>query len=276
MKKITALFSLITAALILSGTLLFAGNNDPDHPVYSWNDEQFAAAFDEVARNFGAIEYASYTFMVEFGRHPESLQELRETGHLNVEMTNPYYESGVVDLTEEDIPDGHLAGNIFMRVESGGYIVFIEAYYVRSNGEYPTVHSMIKQITLYQSEIDHAYLFEQDIPRDEQFTAVYCRQAVDAIESFLQRKGRSPDDFIDMYDHGDVNVRYFNPVTGEMAVSSEEMSAGDFYYKKVGDETYTLIGWGREEPVFFATTDESEEIWFYETYFPEEVETGEE
>jgi hypothetical protein len=35
--------------------------------VRDWNDKQLRDAFDEVARNYGACEYATYTFMVEFG-----------------------------------------------------------------------------------------------------------------------------------------------------------------------------------------------------------------
>jgi hypothetical protein len=60
-----------------------------------------------------------------------------------------------------------------------------------------------------------------------------------------------------------VNVHYYNPVTGNLVASSEELSAGNYMYRKVGEKGYTLIGWGREEPVFFATTDDTEEMNFY-------------
>jgi hypothetical protein len=229
---------------------------------HDWTDQDFRQAFDEVARNYGAVEYATYTFMVEFARAPYSMQELIDTGHLNVIMTNPYTGEDVISLTPEDFPDGDHAGNIYLTDRDEGHEAHIEAYYVR-NGTPPMVHSMLKRIYLYTSSIDHAYFFENDLPRDEQMTAVYCRQAVDALESIQQKIGKSPDDFEDMYIRGDVNVHYVNPVTGELAVSSEELSAGDFSYKKIGDEGYMLIGWGRERPVFFATTDDAESDAFY-------------
>jgi len=227
-----------------------------------WTDAQYRAAFDEVARNYGATEYATYTFMVEFGRSPHSLKELVDSGHLNVLMTNPYTGGEVVSLVPEDYPNGHLAGNILVADRDEGNETHAEAYYVRKDRE-PMVHSMIKRIYLYTSSVDHAYLFENELPRDEQFTAVYCMQAIDALESFQQKIGESPASFEDMYVRGDVNVHYYNPVTDELAVSSEELSAGDFYYRKIGDEGYELVGWGRERPVFFATTDEATETAFY-------------
>jgi len=231
----------------------------------TWTREQLGAGFDEVARNYGATEYAIYTFMVEFGRAPQSLDELRETGHLNVIMTNPYTGGEVESLTVEDYPDGDLIGNILVSNKlNNGREARVETWFLRPQGRHTLIsRSMVKRIALYESEIDHGYFFENDLPRDEQFTAIYCSQAMDALESFAQKKGRSPDDFEDMYDNGDVNVHYVNPVTGELAVSSEELSPGDFCYRKIGDDGYTMIGWGRERPVFFATTDADEEMNFY-------------
>jgi hypothetical protein len=228
----------------------------------NWTDAQYRAAFDETARNFGAAEYATYTFMTEFGRSPHNLKELIDTGHLNVLMTNPYTGGEVLSLEPEDYPNGHLAGNMLIADRDEGKETHIEAYYVRKDRE-PMVHSMIKRIYLYTSSVDHAYLFENDLPRDEQFTAVYCMQAIDALESFQQKIGKSPDSFEDMYTRGDVNVHYINPVTGDLAVSTEDISAGDFFYGKIGDEGYELVGWGRDRPVFFATTDEATETAFY-------------
>ena len=230
-----------------------------------WTQEEYDAAFDEVARNFGAVEYATYTFMVEFSRAPDSLDELRQTGHLNVLMSNPYTGGEVRSLTRADFPDGDLAGNIFVADRDEGREAHIQAFYVRNTNP-PTVRSMIKRVYLYQSEVDHRYMFENDLPRDEQMVVAYCLQAIDALESFRQKVGESPKDFEDMYVRGDVNVHYINPITGELVVSSQELSAGNYFYRKIGDEGYLLIGWGRTRPVFFATTDESEEEKFYQTW----------
>jgi len=234
------------------------------HDYGNWTDEQFRYAFDEVARNYGAVEYAAFTFMVEFGRTPEDIHELIDTGHLNVRMTNPYTNGPVEALTQADIPDGNLIGNIGISTHDDGNAVWIEAWYLRRDeGGTMFSRSMEKRIFLFSSEVDYAYFFENDLTREEQVTAIYCRQAVDAIESFLQRNGRSPDNFIDMYDNGDVNTRYVNPMTDSLATSTEDLSPGDFLYRKIGEDGYTLIGWGYSEPVFFATTDDVEEMHFY-------------
>ncbi len=252
----------------LSAILVFACLLAPQ-PAYAgtayWTDAQFRWAFDEVARNLGAIEYASFTYMVEFGSPPDSLDDLRSTGHLNVLMTNPYTGGEVVSLTREDYPDGDLAGNVLVAEREQYEELHIEAWFIRP-GDTANVRSMVKRISLYQSEVDREYFFGNELPRDEQMVTVYCRQAIDAIESFIQRNGRSPEHFDDMYANGDVNVHYINPISGELAVSSEELSEGDFLYRKMGEEGFTLIGWGREQPVFFATTEDSEETAFYDTY----------
>ena len=233
----------------------------------TWSDEDLAGAFDEVARNFGAIEYAAYTYMVEFNRVPESLDDLISTGHLNVEMTNPYTSGDVLSLTREDVPDGDLAGNVLMYSADEGREVHVETWMVRNDEGYGLyTRSMIKRIYIFSNEITYNYIFENELSRDEQLTAVYCVQAMDAIESFAQRNGVSPVDFADMYENGDVNVHYINPFTGMLAISSETLSPGDYFYEKFGDEGYTIMGWGNAEPVFFATTEESEEVLFYEKY----------
>lgn len=238
----------------------------------SWTDEELSGAFDEVARNLGAVEYATYTFMVEFGRAPESLDELRDSGHLNVLMANPYTGGEVVSLTMEDYPDGDLAGNILIVSQDEDREAHVEAWYVRS-GEEPRIYyvrSMVKGIWLYQSEIDYNYFFDNDNPRDEQMVAVYCRQAVDAIDSYVQRNGETPGDFMQMYENGDVNVLYINPISNELAESVDDISPGDFFYEKIGEDGYVLIGWGRELPVFFATTDDETEVEFYLEWGDEE------
>jgi hypothetical protein len=238
-----------------------------------WTDEQFGLAFDEVARNYGAAEYATYTFMVEFGRSPESLDELRESGHLNVQMTNPYTGGEVKNLTEADYPDGDTAGNLWLSSpQENGEETHLEAWFLRKEDDGTImVRSMVKRIFIYQSEVDYNYFFNNDLPRDEQFVAVYCSQAIDAFESFEQRQGRSAENFDDMYENGDVNVHYINPITGVLTVSSEGLSPGDFYYEKIGEDGYYFIGWGRERPVFFACTDEDRAVEFY-LEWPELVE----
>jgi hypothetical protein len=260
LKKIL-IFSILLLVSVAVASVPFRTNAGVD----TWSEQQFRDAFDEIARNFGAVEYSTYTFMIEFGRSPHSLDELRTSGHLNVVMANPYTGGDVLSLTREDYPDGDLAGNIFVHDRDEGRETHVEVWYFRYNDP-GTLHSMVKRIWIYDSEPDREYLFGNDLPRDEQFTAVYCRQAIDALESFQQKVGESPESFDDMYQRGDVNVHYINPVTGELAVSSEELSAGDFMYRKVCDEGYTLIGWGRERPVFFATTDPEEELRFYAQY----------
>jgi hypothetical protein len=230
----------------------------------SYTDEELSRAFDEVARNLGAVEYAVYTFMVEFGRAPESLDELRDSGHLNVVMTNPYTNGEVVSLTMEDYPDGDVAGNILVRSQQDGNEAHVEAWYIRSDEPHVYyVRSMIQGIWLYQSEIDYDYFFNNDNPRDEQMVAVYCSQALDAIDSYVQKIGETPGDFLQMYENGDVNVLYINPITNELAESVDDVSPGDFFYEKIGEDGYVLIGWGREQPVFFSTTDQETEDEFY-------------
>ncbi|MCX6646002.1 MAG: hypothetical protein NTY09_06560 [bacterium] len=237
-----------------------------------WSDEEFSLAFDEVARNYGAAEYAVYTFMIEFGRSPSSLTELMETGHLNVQMTNPYTGGDVISLSEADFPDGDLEGNLFLSSpRENGEETHLEAWFLRNEDGTIMVRSMVKRIYIYHSEIDYNYFFNNDLPRDEQFVAVYCRQAIDAFDSFMQRNGRSAENFDDMYENGDVNVHYINPITGELAVPSEEISPGDFYYEKIDEDGFCFIGWGRERPVFFACTDEQKSAEFYLAW-PELVE----
>jgi hypothetical protein len=180
-------------------------------------------------------------------------------------MKNPYTGGDVKSLTKADIPDGVLMGNLLVFDRDLGREAREEAYYVRK-GKPATVHSMIKRIWIYHSSLDHSIFFENDLPRDEQMTAVYCRQALDALESFQQKIGSSPVDFDDEYKRGDVNVRYVNPITKEQVKSSEKLSAGDYYYKKIGDEGYMLIGWGRERPVFFACTDDAASAEFYKQW----------
>ena len=233
--------------------------------IRDWTTEEFACAFDEVARNYGAAEYATYTFMLEFGRSPESFDELRDSGHLNVLMVNPYTQGEVLSLTDDDYPDGDLAGNVYLSSpRENGEEAHLEAWYLRRDDQEVIVQrSMVKRIFIYFSSVDYNYLFGNDLPCDEQFTAVYCRQVIDALESFEQRNGRSPDDFDDMYENGDVNVHYINPIMGEVVVSSEELSPGNYYYEKIGDDGFCFIGWGRERPVFFACTDEEAALEFY-------------
>jgi hypothetical protein len=260
MKKF---FLFFLSLIILCSTAASHGEKDDGPVQYDWDDAQLRAAFDEVARNFGAVEYATYSFMVEYHRVPESLDDLMESGHLNVVMTNPYTEGEVISLTKDDVPDGPLAGNILIYSADEGNEVHVETWPIRRDEDILYTRSMIKRIYIFQSSVEYEYIFENDFTREEQLTAVYCSQSISALESFQQRNGHSPEDFADLYDNGDVNVHYINPMTGELAVNSEELSPGDYFFRKVGDEGFTVIGWGVEEPVFFATTDDSEEEWFY-------------
>lgn len=249
----------ILALLVYFGAPSSACGNPSD-----WTSEQLLAAFDEVARNYGAIEYATYTYMTEFSAAPKNIDELRESGHLNVQMTNPYTGGEVLALVRTDNPEGDILGNVGMSIHDDGREVRVETWFLRRD-DTDTMYqrSMLKRMSVRVNTVDRGYFFENENPRDEQMVAVYCKQAIDAIESFIQRNGRTPEDFVDMYNNGDVNVHYINPVTGELMMPSDDLSAGDYTYRKIGEEGYTLIGWGREEPVFFATTDENEELAFY-------------
>jgi len=260
-NSIVKIFTKIAFALICTLILAPASFSLCEEDIGKWSREQFSSAFDEVARNYGAVEYATYTYMVEFGQAPSSLDALRESGHLNVIMTNPYTSGDVLSLVNEDFPDGDLVGNVLVtNNRNDGREAHLEAWFLRIDEDNVVERSMVKRIALYQSELDHALFFENELPRDEQLTAVYCAQAVDAIESFQQKMGESPENFDDMYARGDVNVHYINPITGELVESIEEMSPGDYYYEKLGEEDFILIGWGRERPVFFGTTStEAEE-----------------
>jgi len=250
-------------ALILNPAPLSACETD----VTEWSREQFMEAFDVVARNFGAVEYATFTYMIEFGEAPESLDVLRDSGHLNVFMDNPYTDGGVISLIPEDFPDGDLAGNILVsNNRNNGRESHLEAWFLRIDDETIMQRSMVKRIALFESEVEYALFFENELPRDEQLVTIYCTQAIDAIESFQQRNPEAPENFIDMWDNGDVNVHYINPITSELAVSNEELSPGNFFYEKLGPEEFTLIGWGRERPVFFATTSDEVEEEFYATW----------
>ena len=257
MKIFTKIILSLICTLILAPISFSLCEED----ISKWSKEQFSSAFDEVARNYGAVEYATYTYMVEFGQAPPSLDALRESGHLNVVMANPYTGSDVLSLVNEDFPDGDLVGNVLVtNNRNDGREAHLEAWFLRIDEEAVVQRSMVTRIALYQSELDHALFFENELPRDEQLTAIYCAQAVDAIESFQQKIGESPENFEDMYTRGDVNVHYINPITGELVESSEELSPGDYYYEKLGEEDFILIGWGRERPVFFGTTStEAEE-----------------
>jgi hypothetical protein len=268
------LVAIFVLSLLMLGAVPSFATPEPG-PVSDWNREQISSAFDEVARYYGAIEYSVFTFMVEFGRAPQSLDELRETGHLNIEMVNPYTGGEVKSLVPEDYPDGDLAGNVLVsNRRNAGREAHVEAWFLRREEDNTLIiRSMVVRIALYESEVDWDYFFANELPRDEQFVAVYCTQATDAIDSFIQRNGSTPEDFVDMYDNGDVNVHYFNPITGELVVDSETLSAGNYHYEKIGEDGYVIIGWGREEPVFFATTDDDAEAAFYAEYpelMPEE------
>ena len=256
----TKLFPIALSIVMLAATMFCTAGS-----VRDWNDKQLRNAFDDVARNYGATEYATYTFMVEFGRAPESLQELRDSGHLNVLMANPYTCGEVVSLERKDLPDGNLMGNIFVASRDGGREAHEQAYYVRK-GPPAVVRSMVKRIYIYHSSIDRMLFDQKDIPRDEQMVAVYCRQAMDALEGFQQKCGGSPIDFEDMFRRGDVNVHYVNPVTGNKARSRDRLSAGDFYYRKIDDEGYLLVGWGRKRPVFIACTDDTVSKEFFKSW----------
>jgi hypothetical protein len=219
------------------------------------NREEFDRIFNEVARNFGAVEAAFYTFGVEFERVPGSLQEMIDTGHLRVKWANPY-TGEPVQQTHDKTP-----GDISWQIAEDDPYIVTSAFYTDLRDSTVT-RWMTKTIWIYTHEELRKWVFGDDAPREEKLVRVYCLQFEDAIESFRQRFGRLPETHEELAE-GDVNVAYINPITAEVVKNSEQLSPGDFWYRKLDDDHFAIVGWGNDEPVYFLSNDRDydEFIW---------------
>ena len=229
-------------SVLLLGCTAFAGSK------YTYTDrEQFDETFNTVARNFGAVEGAYYTYTLEFERVPETIQEMVDTGHLQVDWNNPY-TGDPVRQTSEKAP-----GDLSWVPGDEDPVVEISAYYIDYN-DTKMVRWMTKTIWIYTHKELHKWIFEDGAPREEQLVRVYCLQFEDALTSYKQRFGEFPDTY-DELAKGDVNVAYLNPITSELVRNSRELSPGDIWYRKIDDEHFAIVGWGHDEPVYFFSND---------------------
>lgn len=215
---------------------------------YTYADRaEFDETFNTVARNFGAVEGAYYTFTLEFERVPESLQEMADTGHLRVEWENPY-TGEPVHQTDNQHP-----GDVSWELDDEDPIITTSAYFIDWN-DTTMVRWMTKSIWIYTHEELHKWVFEDGALREEQLVRVYCLQLEDALETYKQRFGKYPGTYEELA-KGDVNVAYINPMTSERVVNSNDISPGDFWYRKIDDNHYAIVGWGFKEPVYFFSND---------------------
>ncbi len=249
MKKILPITILLILALGLQAAA--AG------PFKYKSRSQFDNIFDEVARNFGAVESAYYTYTLEFEKPPGSIQEMIDTGHLNIIWANPY-TGNPVQQTDSRNP-GDISWEILPEDET---FVRTSAFYVDFKDP-KIVHWMTKTIMQYTHEEMHNWVFDDELPREEIQVRIYCIQFEDALESFEMRFGRLPESFEELA-KGDINVAYINPITGEAVKSTGELSPGDFWYQRLDDDRYAIVGWGYKEPIYFMSNDRSYEEFEWE------------
>lgn len=245
--------------------------------VYQYKDRaDYDRIFDEVARNFGAVEAAYYTYTMEFEKVPQSLQDMIDTGHLRVKWTNPYTGEPVKQTFKKEI------GDIAWEVIDNGDYIGTTAYFVGWNNPEET-RWMRKDIWPYTHEELKSWVFKDDATREEQLVRVYCLQFEDALESYQIRFGYMPDSYEELA-KGDVNVAYINPITGDVVKNSPDLSPGDFWYEKIvayfnlvtgevvkgspefspGESwrdacLYSIVGWGLKEPIYFVSNDRTRE-----------------
>jgi hypothetical protein len=217
---------------------------------YKYKDRaDFDRIFDEIARNFGAVEGAYYTYTLEFEKVPTSLQEMIDTGHLRVIWTNPYTGKPVQQS------EGNVPGDITWVVEEDGDYISTATSYISWNNP-NEIRWMKKSIWPYTHEELHKWVFGDDASREEKLVRVYCLQMEDAIDSFEQRFGRMPNSYEEL-GKGDVNVAYINPFTGKQVKDSGDLSPGDFRYERIDDKHFSIVGWGKTKPVYFMSNDRS-------------------
>jgi hypothetical protein len=240
------------------------------------NRADFDRIFDEVSRNFGAVEASYYTYTMEFERVPQSLQDMIDTGHLRVKWTNPYTGETVKQTYDREI------GDISWEVLDNGEYIAMTTFFISWNNMDET-RWMKRGIWPYTQEELKKWVFNNDVTREEQLVRVYCLQLEDALESYELRFGYMPESYEDLA-KADVNVAYINPITGEVVKNSPELSPGDFWYEKivayvnlatgevvkgspefnpggkwVDASLFSIVGWGLNEPVYFMSNDRTRE-----------------
>ncbi|MFH1515465.1 MAG: hypothetical protein ABIG42_08400, partial [bacterium] len=90
--------NLLRFALVVVCLLGFLVSNPVMATEKEFSREELKQAFDVVAQNFGALQFAYYTFTLEFERPPNDINELKDSGHLRVQLINPYYKDKPVVL----------------------------------------------------------------------------------------------------------------------------------------------------------------------------------
>ena len=260
--------------------------------------DELKRGFDIVAQNFGALQFAYYTFTLEFERPPNDIQELTDSGHFMVKLKNPYSDKDVYLGAINDKP--YPAGLYYSKFDelSGEFA----AFFINPNKP-SKLRSLKSRVTIFTHEALKEMVFGDDASREEQLTKIYLIQLNDAIDSFEQRYGRLPKSLDEMSEIGDVNVSYINPFTKKPVKNTDKLSAGDYMYRKFtkgedeksetntgsdsdekfmydrfktvvkrstpkniddndlsdDDEYYEVIGWGKEEPVYYFSTDTTRE-----------------
>ena len=268
-SKIVFLLVLIPLSIILT-----AGSID----INKASRDELKRAFDVIIQNYGALEFAYYTFTLEFERPPANFTELKNSGHLTVLMKDPYTDGDVKVV--DSMPNGK-AGNLLYNKNSKNSAEFA-CFYANPNNpkNMRWLHSDIK---IYTHEALHEAVFNDKASREEKLTRVYLLQLDDAVESFRQKIGRMPESVKEMAEKGDVNVSYINPFTGELAKQSEILSPGDYFYRRFTkkamhqepkrqpdgklimqdvereEDFYEVIGWGKTEPVYYFSNDRTKE-----------------
>lgn len=271
MKK-TFLFILILSLSVLLLTFCNASETK------KLDRDQLKNAFDVVAQNLGALEYAYYTYTLEFERVPENIDEMISTGHFRVEMDNPYSNDPVHlgKIGEKPVP-----GGLYYQKDNDTTAQF-SCHFVDPNAP-EKMRWLQKSIVMFTHKELKKAVFGDKASRNEKLTRVYLLQMGDALDSFEQRYGRFPATWDEMSKIGDVNVKYLNPMTGKVVVQTDKFSPGDFLYRtytkqvtrkvpyakpdgsrgytdQIEDERYyELVGWGETEPVYYYSDDPEKE-----------------
>lgn len=211
--------------------------------------------FTAVARNLGAFESAYYTYTLEFGEVPPTVQAMRDTGHIRVPLDNPYTELPMEFPDAESIAvaiqSGHaIAGDIWYRPDAVEGQVGMAGLFLDPNEPMKTKW-MRRDIIKYVNEADRRTIFEQGDSREAELTRVGMEQFVHAIGDFEVRFGKMPLDYAELAS-GDTGVAFENAYRpGELIKESATLSPGDFHYVRIDDDNYDLIGWGETGPVYY-------------------------
>ena len=259
--------------------------------------DELKHGFDVVAQNFGALQYAYYTFSLEFERPPNDINELKSSGHFRVKLINPYSKNKPVVLGA--ITDRPIAAALYYSKSGEKWGDFL-TYFINPNKP-DLLRSLVISSSIFTHEELHKSVFGDDASREEQLTRVYLLQLNDAIDSFEQRYGRMPDSLDEMAEIGDVNVNYINPFTDKLVKNKSRLSPGDYMYRRitsvnknaentetgkkryslqrkygnvlkktppknddhddsaVDEDFYEVIGWGETAPIYYYSNDTSRE-----------------